>query len=294
VLQAGSCMRRALPLALIMAVAAASACAPNGASPASQASRDRRDAAEPQEEAEDAHRLSAVRIALPLESDEEIERAWAVSDDKTLLLSRWGSDSMTYYIVTAKPVAGAANRPELRHISPNRIEFLCRGEGDIPFESFPYVTVYDIEADDWTRRDVWRDPRDALRFGGLPVQGHELTNVWIEDGAVSLRFRTIPEAMPSLGGPITRIPQTLAEWDAEEKALVLHLQGTRLAEGVSAQAGAIEPEGFVTGCSVEAGSKGESVVHVVLTECALYNAAYTFGEPRTMTVRFRPMRNEEP
>jgi len=34
------------------------------------------------------------------------------------------------------------------------------------------------------------------------------------------------------------------------------------------------------------------VLHILLTERALYNVAYTFGEPRTMTVRFKATSEE--
>jgi len=239
VLQAGPhVLRRALFLAFIVVIAAAFGCALDRASPASDDSTDA-DIAEPQEEATDDE-LSTVQIALPFPAD-KLKQTWAVSHDKTLLLCRWQEDreyDVTYYLVSAKPVVGAANHPQVQHICPTSIEFLCHSEGGIPFESFPYVIVYDIEAEDWTRRDVWRDPCDALQFGGCPVEGQELTDIWIESGAVSLQFRTVPEAMPDLGGPFDRIPQTLAEWDAGAEALVLHFHGTRLAEGLTEQ---VEP-----------------------------------------------------
>jgi len=286
-------LRRALSVALIVALASVSGCASDGAPPASRQPPLPPDA-DLRERAERAGELPPVRIALPFPAD-EIERTWVVSDDKTLVFCPCGTDAeydVTYYLVSVKPVAGAASCPEVQRISPTRIEFLCHGEGGIPFESFPYVTVYDIEAEDWTQRDVWRDPRDTLRFGSAPVEGQELTEISIEDGAVSLRFRTVPEAMPDLGGPFTRIPRTTAQWDAEEKALVLRLHGTRPAERVKAEAGAIEAEGLVAGCSVEAEPEGDTIVRIQLTELALYNASYTFGEPRTMTVRFKAMSEE--
>jgi len=292
--QTGFCVLRiALFTALIVATAVVSGCTPEGSPQAVEGSPEPQDVAEPQEETEDVDELSTVRIALPFSPD-EIEGTWAVRDDMTLIAQRLTENEydVAYYLVSMKVVAGAGDKPEVRHISPTHIEFLCHGEGDTPFIDFPYVSVYDIEAEDWTRRDVWRDPCDALQFGGSPIEGQELTDVWMESGAVSLRFRTVPETMPSHGGPITRIPRTLAEWSEEKEALVLRLYGTQFAEGLTEQVRAIQPEGFVRGCRVEAGSEGSTVLYVLLTERALYNITYTFGEPRTMTVRFKAMSEE--
>jgi len=231
--------------------------------------------------------MGEVLIGLPVSADTVTDTLFLSPHHTLLTCQRQEGDGYpAYYAVSVAPIAGSAQRPQLKTVKGHCLTFLCRDGGNCCFLDFPYLLEYEVRTGERTRHEVWQDPREPLEFGGVVREGHQLLDLTAQRDSVLLRFRTLPEHMA--GGPIDKVPLTRAAWDEAEGALVLRIGRTEVAPGLTVVAPG--DKALLRGCRVltGVGEGDETEVRLLLTAPHPYNVDFTFEDEPTMTLRFRP------
>lgn len=234
---------------------------------------------------DDGHPIDPVETALPANlpfPPDEVEQTWPLAGGR-ILIARRTPHIVRHYVATddaCEQITGI-NRARVHEIAEDAVTFICHGETDNSFISFPYHLIYYLSAGLTETRSVFLDETREVEFGGWFTDGLLLKNVALDDNRVSFAFGSDPEKLPS--GLNQNIPRTTISWDEARSAFIIAFQGTVptpdfTRQSISAPAPASLPSVHIT----HTGGATQAVVR--LPSPRPYTAHYTFGLEPTLTV----------
>lgn len=160
------------------------------------------------------------------------------------LITRRSQRSVQYWIRRdgeLKIIVGEASDAELQSISPQKIQFLCRGYVDDGWQGFPYMITYNVEDDKTTTEKIFLSCGKPMRFGyykdGPTPGGHTLSDVSVNGNSVTTDFGRVGFVNNVL---ITRPPETEVFWDEKNNILSFVFVGTRITPEVKKKTASLE------------------------------------------------------